>query len=161
MAGAALENHDKFLCDEMLKKLAHWLRAAGYDTALATEGENDRYLLEKAINEKRWLITRDRKLTELRHASTAVILLHSNDMYDCAKELQKIFSLNWLIRPFTRCMLCNTPLILADPVLLKKVPAQSRASVNQLFQCTHCNKLYWEGSHVRRLRTMFQQWMQN
>lgn len=161
MSGSISELPYKFLCDEMLNQLAHWLRAAGYDTKLASEGETDRNLLEKAIKENRLLITRDRKLTELRHASGTVMLLHSNNMQDCAQELQKTLSLNWLIQPFSRCLLCNTPLTLADSALINKVPMQSRVTVTQLFQCTHCNKLYWEGSHVRRLRHMFKQWMQN
>jgi len=143
----------------MLKRLAHWLRAAGYDTDIAEDGVNDRALLEKAIKENRLFITRDRKLTEFRHAAGTVILLHSNNMHSCAKELQNILSVNWFLKPFSRCMLCNTPLIIADPICIKKVPSQSRASIKQLLYCSHCEKLYWEGSHVKRLRNMFSQWM--
>ena len=161
MTDTTSDNHYRFLCDEMLRKLAHWLRAAGYDTDLANEGDSDRSLLEKAVKEKRLFITRDQKLTEFRHAPGTVILLHSNNMHSCAKELQKILAINWLIKPFSRCMLCNTPLTIAEPTFIEKVPMQSRASVKQLFYCRHCDKLYWEGSHVRRLRNMFSQWMQS
>lgn len=159
MPNTTTENHYRFLCDEMLRKLAHWLRAAGYDTDLANEGDADKVLLEKALREQRLLITRDQKLTEFRQAPGTVILLHSNDMRGCARELQKLLSINWLIKPFSRCMLCNTPLAIADPTRIDEVPQQSRASLKQLLYCSHCDKLYWEGSHVRRLRTMFNQWM--
>ena len=159
MTNTMPEKHYRFLCDEMLKRLAHWLRAAGYDTDIADAGVNDRVLLEKAVSQKRLFITRDRKLTEFRHAPGIVILLHSNNMRGCAEELQKCLSINWLIKPFSRCMLCNTLLTVADPVCIGKVPQQSRASVKQLLYCSHCDKLYWEGSHVRRLRKMFIQWM--
>ena len=161
MTDTTSENHHRFLCDEMLRKLAHWLRAAGYDTDLANEGDSDRSLLEKAVKEKRLFITRDQKLTEFRHAPGTVILLHSNNMHSCARELQKTLAINWLMKPFSRCMLCNTPLTIADPAFIEEVPMKSRASVKQLFRCKHCNKLYWEGSHVRRLRNMFTQWMQS
>lgn len=159
MTNTAPEDHYRFLCDEMLGRLAHWLRAAGYDTDIADESVNDRALLAQAVKEKRLFITRDRKLTEYRHAPGVVVLLHSNSMHDCAKELQKYLSINWLINPFSRCMLCNTPLTIAAPSCLEKVPKQSRASVKQLFYCPQCDKFYWEGSHVRRLRNMFSQWM--
>jgi uncharacterized protein with PIN domain len=152
------DNAYRFLCDEMLRKLAHWLRAAGYDTDLANEGESDRSLIEKAVNEKRLLITRDRKLVEFRHAPGTVILLHSNNMHSCAKELQVTLGINWFIKPFSRCLLCNTPLTSADPALIDSVPKQSRGSVTQLFYCNHCDKLYWQGSHTRRLRNLFTQW---
>lgn len=153
------EKHYRFLCDEMLRKLGHWLRAAGYDTEIACAGDTDRSLLEKAAREKRRLITRDRKLTEYRHAAEHVILLHSNDMQDCAKELQAKLSINWFMKPFSRCLLCNTPLTMADPARLEKIPSQSRATIKQAFYCRHCDKLYWEGSHVRRLRNKFRRWM--
>lgn len=153
------EKNYKFLCDEMLNKLAHWLRAAGYDTELADESSKDKFLLEKAIKEKRFFITRDRKMSVYRHAAGTVILLHSNDMHRCAEELQRILSINWLIKPFSRCMLCNTLLVSADPSLIEKVPEQSRASAKQLRHCPKCDKLYWEGSHVRRLKNMFNRWM--
>ena len=161
MTDTTPQNSYRFLCDEMLRKLAHWLRAAGYDTDLANEGDKDRTLLEIAVKEKRLLITRDRKLTELRNAPGTVILLHNNNMHDCAKELQSDLSINWFLKPFSRCMLCNTPLTNAAPDSIEEVPMRSRASVKQLFYCRHCNKLYWEGSHVRRLRNMFTQWMQS
>lgn len=159
MTTTTTENHYRLLCDEMLRKLAHWLRAAGYDTDIADESIDDRSLLEKAVKEKRLLITRDRKLAEFREAAGTVILLHSNNMHDCAKELQTLLSINWFAKPFSRCMLCNAPLNPADPSLIEKVPPQSRASIKQLLYCSHCNKLYWEGSHVRRLRALFTQWI--
>jgi uncharacterized protein with PIN domain len=159
MSDITPQSYQRLICDEMLRKLAHWLRAAGYDTDLAREGENDRRLLDKAIREKRLLITRDKKFVEFRHAPGTVILLHSNDMHSCARELQKTLSINWLLKPFSRCLLCNTPLTIAEPGSIEKVPMQSRASVKHIFYCSHCNKIYWEGSHVRRLRNLFTQWM--
>lgn len=151
----------RFLCDEMLRKLGHWLRAAGYDTEIADEGAKDRSLLDNAIREKRLFITRDRKLGEFRHAYGTVLVLHSNDIYDCARELQGHLGINWFIKPFSRCLVCNTPLTVADITRIAEVPVQSRSSVKELFQCTRCKKLYWEGSHVRRLRKLFTQWMEN
>ena len=159
MNNAPSEKHYRFLCDEMLRKLGHWLRAAGYDTDIAVEGNNDRALLERAIQEQRLFITRDRKLSEFRQAPGTVIVLHSNDMHSCARELQALLSINWLIKPFSRCLLCNTPLTIADPAYIVEVPKESRALVNQLFYCEHCDKIYWQGSHIRRLRNLFTHWM--
>lgn len=46
-----------FLVDEMLQRLGPWLRAAGYDTRIATHAEADYYLLRQAIDEGRLLLT--------------------------------------------------------------------------------------------------------
>lgn len=37
---------DRLLCDEMLIRLGRWLRAAGYDTAIATARGADRALVD-------------------------------------------------------------------------------------------------------------------
>ncbi|GMR17846.1 MAG: Mut7-C RNAse domain-containing protein [Gammaproteobacteria bacterium] len=147
-----------FLCDEMLKGLGHWLRAAGYDTNIAPDGANDRELIRSAIDEHRCLITRDKKLLEHRHASEVVLLLQGNTLDECAQELTQRLRLNWLYHPFSRCLLCNTPLITADPALWVRVPAESRAHNDVLYICKPCNKLYWTGGHVRRMRARLEHW---
>jgi hypothetical protein len=148
----------RFLCDEMLKGFGHWLRAAGYDTEIAEPGEKDRSLIEKALREKRLFLSRDRKLTEFRHADKVVILLQTNGLNEWAAELSAILSVDWLLAPFSRCLLCNTPLTSADPVCMEQVPVHSRPYVTQLLYCQHCDKLFWDGSHVRRMRKVLNTW---
>lgn len=54
----------RFLCDEMLVRLARLLRAAGYDAAMAPAGTRDDELLRIAHHEKRLLLTRDKRLSQ-------------------------------------------------------------------------------------------------
>jgi len=149
------ENHKtlppRFLCDEMLKGLARWLRAAGYDTQLCAAGASDRNLLEQARNEQRWLITRDHKLQEFRHAKGTVIHLKSNGTEACAQELMIHLPIDWQLRPFTRCLVCNKPLTVASAEQIERVPSDSRKLANPLLECTQCDKLYWAGGHVERM----------
>jgi uncharacterized protein with PIN domain len=142
----------KFLCDEMLAGLARWLRAAGYDTALATRGTNDRLLLETAVAEARLLLSRDRRLLEFRKGPGRVILLRSQGMNAWAAELRDRLSLDWQLRPFTRCLLCNAPLEPADESMRGAVPVSAQATGGSVTWCPVCEKLYWSGSHVRRMR---------
>ncbi|WJW76215.1 Mut7-C RNAse domain-containing protein [Thiohalobacter sp. IOR34] len=146
----------KFLCDEMLKGLARWLRAAGYDAELATDGEGDRALLERARREGRLLLTRDRKLLEFRDAGRDVLLLECNGLAECAHELVARLGLDWQHRPFTRCLVCNVPVEPAGPEDADRVPADVREG--PLYRCPRCGRLYWEGSHVRRMRTRLADW---
>ena len=53
----------RFLCDEMLVRLARLLRAAGYDTYLAEGGEADGSLIKTARREGR--IRRDRNRSSI------------------------------------------------------------------------------------------------
>lgn len=80
--------HDlRFLCDNVLAGLGRWLRIAGYDTAIAERGRRARELFERAHAEGRVLLTRDRRLVEIRHANERTIVLEGNDIGACAEEL--------------------------------------------------------------------------
>ncbi len=140
----------KLLCDEMLQGLAKWLRAAGYDTLVADAETPDRNIVKQAKLEHRTLITRDRSLLQIRHASKVALLLQSNQLEDCVHELNQKLNINWQIAPFTRCTVCNTPLIAADDKALQKVPSDIPRN-NTILYCSHCDKVYWEGSHVMKI----------
>ncbi|MBD3608958.1 MAG: DUF5615 family PIN-like protein [Gammaproteobacteria bacterium] len=147
----------KLLCDEMLKGLVRWLRAAGYDTLTLADGEEDGVLLQRAENEKRLLLTRDRQLMQHRRANGRAILLECNEQYECAAELTRLLHIDWHYRPFSRCMLCNTPLQTANDEQRLMLPVDVQADELVLY-CPVCDKLFWEGSHVRRMRTHLARW---
>lgn len=146
----------RLLCDEMLKGLARWLRAAGHDTEIAEDGELDRSLIARALADDRLLLTRDRKLLEFRDAEKVVRLLDCNGLDDCARAVSNHLGLDWLTRPFSRCLLCNVPIVPVKQVEGQNIPADVR---NQpLWQCPHCQRIYWQGGHVRRMRARLEGW---
>jgi uncharacterized protein with PIN domain len=146
-----MTNELRFLCDEMLVGLGPWLRIAGYDTAIAERGRRDRDLVEQARDEGRILLTRDRRLVEIRRANDRTVVLEENDIDSCAKELCRRLSLDWTLDPLTRCTLCNTRLALANRRLLYTLPPRIRALGWTVHVCPQCGRLFWEGSHVRRM----------
>ena len=150
----------KFLVDENLQRLGNWLRAAGYDAVIETDGRSDYDLLKQALAEKRLLITRDRKLTEYRRAPGTVILLECENLEDCIATLSRQLPIDWLHDPFVRCLVCNTHLIQARPEHLLELPVRLRDSLDTAYYCPSCRKVYWDGSHVRRMRTRLQDWQQ-
>lgn len=150
----------RFLCDEMLARLGRWLRAAGYDTAIAEDGQPDRQLIEQAVHEHRILLTRDRKLAEFRHASECVAIITADRLDPQVRELGQMHPINWLLAPFSRCLVCNAPLVSADPARLAEVPPFSREHATVLLTCSGCGRLFWDGSHVRRMRKRLAGWQQ-
>jgi len=142
----------KFLCDEMLKGLVKWLRAAGYDTIVGENGVNDHSLLNIAKIESRVLLTRDRHFKTFVDKADTVILLDCNSTLACARELTRYIEINWLNRPFSRCLICNYPLKLADESYHVRVPEKSLEFTHEIYRCSQCDKLYWEGTHVRRMK---------
>lgn len=138
----------------MLQRLCRWLRAAGYDTALAELAAADRDVMQQAVAEQRLLLTRDRDFLERREADRHVFFFDSADLDVQAADLRRVVGIDWLHRPFSRCLLCNTPLQLTSP---DEAPPNVQGAV---LRCPCCEKLYWEGAHVRRMRARLQGWAQ-
>ncbi len=127
----------KFLCDEMLKKLAGWLRAAGYDTEVATLGASKEQLFKQAKKEKRLLITCDRHFLEIDPKERSLLYLSSSDQKVCAHELANKVSIDWRHKPFSRCFNCNAPLTHTLEDDLKNISDHEE----QCRSCTCCEQL--------------------
>src|SRR5690606_13429438 len=99
---------------------------------------------------RRWLLTRDRGFLERRNARQHVFLFTTQVLDQQAAILRRCLRIDWLYAPFSRCLLCNTPLqaLIAEP------------SAQEQRYCPHCRKWYWEGNHGRRMRARLQAWQQ-
>lgn len=144
----------RFLCDEMLGRLARYLRFLGYDVEY-TQGARDAELLRRSREEERRLLTRDRTLAQ---RTQRAILLRSLEVEDQLRELKReIPDLDRGVR-FVRCSLCNGPLHEADrstPRPPKGVPEDRWSSPEPVFVCGSCGQGYWEGDHTREIRRTF------
>lgn len=148
----------RFLFDVMLARLCRYVRAAGYDAALAEATETDRELIARARAQGRWLITLDRRMLDHKAASGCVVLLEHATVERQARVLAARFHLDWLAHAFTRCLLDNSVLMEADAALRVTLPPDVQASADRLLCCPACQRVYWEGSHVRRMRVRLAAW---
>jgi len=138
----------RFLCDEMLARLARLLRAAGYDTYLAAGGEADEALLRLARREGRILLTRDKRLAAAAEES---VLVQGFGVEAEARSVARAVVMNWDVAPFTRCVMDNAHLREATAGEIAAMPAKARALEGPFRACPACGRLYWPGSHVRRM----------
>lgn len=150
----------KFLCDVMLARFARYLRAAGYDTALAGNDSADRAIVRQALDEDRWLLTVDSKIIEHKAARGRVVMLPHGSLDDQAIELARHFSMDWTGRAFTRCLLDNALLSPVSEQAMMLVPLDVRQSGETVMQCPACLRLYWRGSHYRRMLGHLRHWQE-
>lgn len=141
----------------MLAALARWLRAAGYDAALAPPAAPDRSLIDQARAEGRVLVSRDRTLVAEARGVRAV-LLPDGGLDDQAAALGRLLDLDWRAAPFTRCMMDNTPLRAATAEEIAAMPESSRNRPGPFRACPRCGRLFWPGSHVRRMDERLARW---
>ena len=138
----------RFLCDEMLTRLARLLRAAGYDTYLAADGEPDAELVKTARREGRILLTRDKRLAAATEES---VIIRGWGVEAEAKSLSRAVVLDWEFAPFTRCVMDNAHLRDATAEQVAEMPESAQAKGGPFRVCPACGRAYWPGSHVRRM----------
>jgi uncharacterized protein with PIN domain len=141
----------KFAADRMLGKLAKWLRILGYDTIYSRTLSKDGFLA--LADEDRILISRDTRLVG-KVAPGRLIFVEANDPKMQLHAL--IRQLGLKPQPdklFSRCTVCNGLLELVEPEhVVGKVPDYIWVGHNRFSECRTCERIYWPGSHLARIR---------
>src|SRR5881227_636705 len=126
----------RFLCDEMLLRLARLLRAAGYDTYLAHDGQKDAELMAIARAETRILVTRDKRLAAQAHPRAVVV--EGRGAHAEAESLAAVLPIDWRLAPFSRCVVDNMPLREAQPQEIARMPEAARGRPGPFRACPSC-----------------------
>ena len=145
-----MEITPKFIADGMLGSLARWLRLAGFDTEYFS-GKDKYFLAYKARNEKRLVLTRDRKFFE--NNRTISVFIEAEDLRAQLKEVRNKLKLELVNEKlFTICSLCNLPLEEKRvEEVIKLVPEYVGKTQKHFSQCKKCGKIYWQGTHWERM----------
>jgi uncharacterized protein len=150
----------RFLCDEMLGSLCRYLRAAGYDAAFARSGASDAELLRQCHAEKRYFLTQDTLITEHKASNGIALILPHAHLDKLAKLVGEHYRIDWTKHAFSRCLVDNTPLVDADETSTAKAPLDARKPGRPLRHCPLCGRVYWRGSHYKRMRARLTEWQE-
>lgn len=137
-----------FACDSMLKGLARWLRAGGYD-ALWMYNIQDEELIRLAISENRVLITSDSGIMKTASvlSGEAPCLYLPRDM-SVARQVEYVFRHFSLKRRDPRCMKCGGPLAWIPKASVRtEAPPKTYCWLDDFYRCLRCRQLFWKGTH--------------
>lgn len=142
-----------FLCDEMLGKLASWLRLAGYDAAYRKDVD-DRELADEAAATGRVLLTRDADLARGAPDPPGAFRVEALDPHEQLAEVVDGLGLPILReRVLSRCSTCNAEVEEADPEDVRgETPEGVPDRFETFWRCPDCERVYWPGSHVDAIR---------
>jgi len=139
-----------FIVDVNLGKLARYLRMLGFD-AVYDNRLDDREVVDIAVNEKRIVLTRDRRLL-FRKAVTHGYWVRADDIDSQLKEVLTRLDLYGQIDPLRRCMECNGLIEAVDrEQVWPGLEPLTRRYYDEFYRCAECHKVYWEGSHVTHM----------
>lgn len=139
-----MEDRPRFSADEMLGSLARWLRIMGYDT-IYHKDQDDTEIVTQALEEGRYLLTRDREL--VLRARERGLYIEGDDVVEQLIQASKAFGLS-LDESSTRCTLCNGELETLSPEEVgDEIPEGVLSNNDEFYRCCSCGKLYWKGTH--------------
>ena len=145
----------KFLADNMLGRLATWLRLLGYDTVYIPRAD-DPTLARIARAEDRILLTRDVELTQRRGLN--FLLIESEKVQDQVRQVFNALDLS-AREAFSRCAECNQELTnVTKESVQGRVPPYVLQTQERYRECSHCKRIYWRGTHWARMLAQIQDW---
>jgi uncharacterized protein with PIN domain len=142
-----------FILDNHLGQLATYLRMLGFDCAYRNDYQDEE--LARVTNEEgRVLLTRDRRLL-MRKTIRRGYCIHQTDPRLQAVELLRRFKLFGLVKPFQRCLRCNSPLQqVAKQDIIERLEPLTKKYYDEFHICPSCNQIYWKGSHFEHMQQM-------
>lgn len=145
----------RFILDVHLGRLARYLRMLGFDTTWVREW-SDSEIIDKALEEGRIILTRDLGLLKQKRVTHGYWLRSTGPLRQLT-EVVHALDLQGQAKPFTRCMECNG---LIRPVarddLVERVDPDIRERFETFRECAACGRVYWQGSHWRRMLRIVQ-----
>jgi uncharacterized protein with PIN domain/sulfur carrier protein ThiS len=141
----------KFVLDGHLGRLAAYLRLLGFDTLYANDWP-DETLARISADQRRILLTRDRGLLKRSIVERGYCVRDDVPR----RQLQEVigrFDLFGSVAPFRRCLSCNGLLRPAEKAAVAdRLPARTLQYYDDFRQCADCGKVFWAGSHYRRMQ---------
>lgn len=143
----------RLAADAMCGGLARWLRLLGVDTT-HTPGIEDGALLRHALAEDRLVLSADRRLFERRLLAAGrlrgLLLPVGLRLHE---QVAFVVGRLMIRGALPRCAACNGELAPATRAeVAGEVPARSLIWTQDFCRCGGCGRIFWEGTHWRRIR---------
>jgi uncharacterized protein with PIN domain len=139
-----------FVADANLGRLAAYLRMLGFDTLYRAD-YRDEELARIAADEGRIVLTRDRGLLKRSVVTRGYCVREADPARQVVEVLQR-FDLIASISAFRRCIHCNAVLQPTEKESVSdRLMPQTKRYYDEFYICPQCDRIYWKGSHYRRM----------
>jgi len=144
-----------FLVDGMLGNVAKKLLLFGYDAEYISD-MGDLELIQKAKNEDRIIISKDRQLiANAKKSAIQTIQITKEDEIEQFLEILDTvrLELNEISGDTTRCTKCNSSTTqISKSKISNKIPSRVLEFNEKFWECDKCKQIYWEGTHIKKLQ---------
>lgn len=141
----------RFVVDANLGRLKTLLRTLGFD-CFYENNLSDEHAAHASRTENRTLLTKDVGVL-MRAKIVHGYWVRAGYPDPQLGEVIRRFDLRPKINPLSRCIDCNEEIVpVAKKDILDRLEPLTKKYYDKFFQCPKCGKIYWEGSHVERMR---------
>jgi len=144
-----------FLVDGMLGNIAKKLRLFGFDSEYFSNIDDSK-LIEKAKNENRIIISRDRHLIDRakKNEVLSIYVTKENEIEQFLEILETTnLQLNGISGDVARCTKCNSTTSQISKLKIgNKIPQEVLEFNDKFWKCDKCEQIYWEGTHIKNLQ---------
>ena len=142
----------KFIADVMLGRLAKRMRILGFDV-LYDRMLSDNEIIRLSLEQDRLILTRDRSLAERPLAAHHLFIL-SDRVREQIDQVLASVPPDMTLRRLTRCTECNELLSsMKKEDARDRVPSHVYETNSTFLECLKCGRIYWPGTHVKRMKS--------
>lgn len=148
-----------FVLDVHLGKLARLLRMLGFN-ALYRNNYDDPEIVSTSLKQKRIILTRDRHLLHVKQITHGYWIRSQNPENQLLEVLGR-FDLYGQIKSFHRCIVCNGIIKeINKQEIIERLEPKTARYYNEFYLCDNCKKIYWKGSHYKRMKSTIDKFLQ-
>ena len=141
----------RFIADVNIGHIVKYMRALGLDV-YCDPSLSSRDIVRISKEEKRTILTKSRKLLKYRNVARG-IFIRPGTTVEQIRGIIDFLSLRGGIVPFSRCLVCNSPLVrVTKESVFDRIPPKTRAFYDDYSYCSRCDRIYWQGTHFARIK---------
>ena len=138
-----------FAADRTLGKLVKWLRILGFDTNFEINVPANQF--DAHLDKNRIVLTRTRAIKKQIRTHRLIFITSNHLDMQIRQVIAEIGICPADIRPFSRCIHCNIPIVDVTPEdVYNLIPDYIYEIHHDFHKCLQCNRIFWPGSHTKR-----------
>ena len=146
----------RFVADTNIGDIVRIMRLLGFDVVFDA-GMSNREIIDISNRGKRIILTKSKRLLKLKEVTHGVFI-RPGTRAEQVKGIMDRLDIKDQAKPFSRCLLCNGLLKrIGKEDVVNRIPEKTKACCDVYSVCESCDRLYWNGTHVMRMKKVVDQ----